>query len=784
MKTILFALSVPVALLLSAADIDFNDGWEWHRGGEKSWRAVDIPHDFMIESPWNGSENHSQRVFKPLGEAFYRKSFAYDPAWEGKRVILDFGGIMFFGDVRVNGKKVAETEYGYLGFETDVTEHLKKDAPNVVEVWAKVGGGRSGSRWYTGGGLYRSVKLKVVNERRIARHGVYVRTNGETAQVEVELEGCRGLSDDLDIVAEIFDDGKTVATMRAPVTKGDNRRRSSVALPSMEVKGAKRWSPETPNLYTLITEVRERGTGNGLPAEALAKAGEQGKLLDRCETRFGFRDISFSKERGFEIDGRHVFLNGQSNHHDLGALGVAAYPDAIRRYLRAIKKFGFNSVRCSHNPYSEEFYDIADEEGIIVVDEITDKWKGYWAGRKPYLEMWPQLVTEWVKRDRNHPSIVMWSVGNELQMNETCHDAMFEDWGVTTYRMMDVVVKRWDPTRPTTVAMFPTRANGIGRKDRRFNDPAYIVAPELAQVTDVASFNYQWPAYETYLKHNPDMIVYQSEATTSEWLAPYFGMDRAKMVGCSYWGATEYWGESNKYPKKGWNWSFFSHTMKPYPQAWLMKSGFDRKTPVVRIGVVQADERETWNDVSSGQQALRENWNRKQGDTAQVWVFSNAPEVELFLNGRSLGKKSVPLPPPGDEPWTSAKGERIHAVSYNVAWEPGELKAVCSSGAEHSIRTSGPAVGIKIDKEPTLDSSTLVYFWLTAVDANGLYVPDAMMDVKVSVNGPGRLLALDDGDQYTDQLFNVDTKKMKEGYLLAIVRRTGPGEIALSTECK
>ena len=791
MKTILFTLSVPVALLLSAADFDFNDGWEWRRGGEKAWRAVDIPHDFMIESPWDGSANHSQRVFKPLGEAFYRKSFAYDPAWEGKRVLLDFGGIMFFGDVRVNGKKVAKTEYGYLGFETDITEQLKKDAPNVVEVWAKVGGGKNGCRWYTGGGLYRGVKLRVVNERRIARHGVFVRTKGETAEVEVELDGCRGLSDDLEIVAEILDGEKSVATTRGPVTKGDNRRRFSVPLPPMEVKGAKRWSPEAPNLYSLVTEVREQGIvgvhssssrkeedfHSPTPTRISNFTEERGRLLDRCETRFGFRDISFSKERGFEIDGRHVFLNGQSNHNDLGALGVAAYPDAIRRYFRAIKEFGFNSVRCSHNPYSEEFYDIADEEGIVVVDEICDKWVRNWAGRKPYLEMWPQLVTEWVKRDRNHPSVVMWSVGNELQMNEGYHDAQFEDWGVTTYRMMDVVVKRWDPTRPTTVAMFPTRANGIGRKDRRFNDPAYVVAPELAQVTDVASFNYQWPAYATYLKHNPDMIVYQSEATTSEWLAPYFGMDRAKMVGCSYWGATEYWGESNKYPKKGWNWSFFSHTMKPYPQAWLMKSGFDRNTPVVRIGVVQSDERETWNDVQSGQQALRENWNRKQGETTQVWVFSNAPEVELFLNGRSLGKKRVPLPPPGDAPWTSAKGENIHAVSYEVAWEPGELKVVGSNGAEHAIRTSGPAVDVKIDREVAPASASLVYFWLTAIDANGLPVPDATTEVKVSVKGPGRLVALDDGDHCTDQLFNVDTKKMKEGYLLAIVRRTGPGDI-------
>ena len=364
-------------------------------------------------------------------------------------------------------------------------------------------------------------------------------------------------------------------------------------------------------------------------------------------------------------------------------------------------------------------------------------------------------------------------------MNEGYHDAQFEDWGVTTYRMMDVVVKRWDPTRPTTVAMFPTRVNGIGRNDKqRFNDPAYMIAPELAQVTEIASFNYQWPAYEMYLKHNPDIIVYQSEASTSGWLDAYFGMDRAKMVGCSYWGATEYWGESNMYPKKGWNWSFFSHTMKPYPQAWLIKSGFDRETPVVRIGVVQSDEREVWNDVRSGQQTLRENWNRKQGKKARVWVFSNAPEVDLLLNGRSLGKKRVPLPPPGDAPWTCAKGEKIHAASFEVAWEPGELKAVGSNGAMHAIRTTGPVAGLRLRREE--GGKQLVYIWIEAVDSDGLVVPDATTEVKVAVEGAGRLLALDDGDHSTDQLFNVDTKKMKEGYLLAIVRRTGEGRLAIS----
>lgn len=756
-----FPIAAVVAMIslagVSAVKTDFNFGWEWRRGDGKEWRAVDLPHDFMFESPWSGSANHSQRVFKPLGEARYRKTFAYDPSWDGKRVILDFGGIMFFGDVKINGTKVAETEYGYLGFETDITEQLKKDAPNVVEVWAKVLGGPNGSRWYTGGGLYRGVKLKTANARRIARHGVYVTTNGDTVSVEVEIEGFKGNSGDYEIVAET----EGVRTS-ASIPKGDNRRRFPVKLPPFELKGAARWSPDSPNLHELAVSVMDGKSG----------------VIDRETVRFGLRDLSFTPERGLEIDGRKIFLKGQSNHHDLGAIGAAVYPDAIRRYFRTMKKFGFNSVRCSHNPYSVEFYDIADEEGIVIVDEICDKWVRNWAGRKPYLDLWPKLVTEWVKRDRNHPSVVMWSLGNELQMNEDYHDAQFEDWGVTTYRMMDVAVKRWDATRPTTVAMFPSRANGIGKRDKRFNDKAYWIAPELAQATEVSSFNYQWAAYGDYLKHNPDMILYQSEATTSEWLDPYFGMDRAKMVGCSYWGATEYWGESNAWPKKGWNWSFFSHTLKPYPQAWLIKSGFDRETPVTHLGVVESSETQEWNEVKSGQQVLRENWNRKPGEKTGVWVFSNAPGVELFLNGKSLGRKSVVRPPAGDAAWRCAKGDKIHAVSYEVAWEPGELKAVGSNGSEHAIRTTGPAVGLKTTREE--DGKELVYFWIEAVDAEGLVVPDATTEVKVSVKGPGRLLALDDGDHSTDLLFNVDTKKMKEGYLLAIVRRTGEGEILLS----
>ena len=207
-----------------------------------------------------------------------------------------------------------------------------------------------------------------------------------------------------------------------------------------------------------------------------------------------------------------------------------------------------------------------------------------------------------------------------------------------------------------------------------------------------------------------------------------------------------------------------------------MKSGFDRATPITHIGVVEKSESQEWNEVKSGQQVLRENWNRKAGEKTRVWVFSNAREVELFLNGRSLGKKEVVRPPEGDGAWRRGDLGTTHAVQFEVAWEPGELRAVGSNGSEHAIRSTGPAVGLKFEVERYPELS---FVWIKAVDKVGLEVPDAKTEVSVSVEGAGHLLALDDGDHCTDQLFNVDRKSMKEGYLLAIVRRTGAGRIRL-----
>lgn len=446
---------------------------------------------------------------------------------------------MLVGDVWVNGRKVGSTDYGYLGFETDITDLLKYDEDNVVAVWASTGK-KDGSRWYTGGGLFRDVHLVIKNPIAIARHGVFVSTPKITEQraevsVQVELEGIRNKSLDIEINARILaPDGKTVAGTRGKAPQKSKLQTVEVSLPIVTVDSPGLWSCETPNLYT-----------------AEVSLVQDGKVIDCVTETFGIRTLEFSPDFGFKLNGKKLFLKGISNHHDLGAVGVAAFDRAIERQFQLMKRFGYNHIRSSHNPYSESFLKLADKYGILVVDELIDKWSdnSYWGGRVPFTQLWYQMIPEWIKRDRNHPSVILWSLGNELQMREDLAGFPTGDWGVTTYRIFDVLVKRYDKTRKTTVAMFPARAGAIGKNEPEFNTKVY--PPELATVTEVSSFNYRYLNYAQYLEKCPHMTVYQSEATTNELAAPFFGMDHDKMVGLAYWGAIEYWGESNGWPKKG-----------------------------------------------------------------------------------------------------------------------------------------------------------------------------------------------------------------------------------------
>ena len=458
----------PLAEFAAEKDVLFNDGWKFQlvtkdnkttdfaspQLDDSQWRTLDLPHDFQFEQPWTEGGGGA-RGFKPSCEGWYRKTFTAPESWQGLNVKLDFGGIIYLGDVYINGTKVASTDYGYVGLEADLTKHLRYGGENVVAVYASTGP-KKGSRWYTGAGLFRDVRLQLENPTHIARHGVYIvskvdeltsrqvdelsaseiksagvqtlpsSTSNSSTSIQVEIDGWQKRKN-VSIRARVIDaEGNVVGKATGTMPKYTKQTSTEVMLTTVNIADAKLWDIDSPYLYS---------------ADVVVEA--DGMVVDSVREQFGIRKIEFSKDFGFKLNGRKVFLKGISNHHDMGALGAAAFDDGIERMMRRLKEFGFNHIRCSHNPYSESFTKIADRVGLLIVDELTDKWSDndYWGGRRPFTTLWPQMITEWVKRDRNSPSVIMWSLGNELQIREGWAGYQgLNDWGVTMYRVMDQVV--------------------------------------------------------------------------------------------------------------------------------------------------------------------------------------------------------------------------------------------------------------------------------------------------------------------------------------------------------
>ncbi len=744
----------------------FNFGWKFHYGDapgaeqtgydDSQWRTVDLPHDYQFEQPWD-STAIGGRGYKPLGSGWYRKTFEANPTWKKRRVLVDFEGMMQNGEVWLNGQKIGDDYYGYLGFDADISSLLRYDRPNLLAVKTRTD---ARSRWYTGGGINRDVHLVVKDSVSVARHGVYVATPRITdaeadVNVQVELDCPRSMRKDVLIRATVFSpDGRPIGVSEMSAPTLTKLRFPEVKLPSICVRDPQLWSCDTPVLYQVKVSVLYRN-----------------REVDEVSEEFGIRTIAFREGEGFLLNGKKLFLKGIACHHDLGVLGAAAYETGIARLFRQLKTFGYNLVRTSHNPYSESFLREADRQGFIIVSEFTDKWADvkYWAGSIPFSQYWPKGIPEWIKRDRNHPSVVLWSLGNELQMREDLCGYDTGDWGITTYRMLDVLAKRYDQTRPTTVAMFPSRRNGIDKHDSIYRN--YLVAPELATVTDVASFNYCYDAYQSYLEHNPQLNIFQSEASTNELAAAYYGMDRRRMVGLAYWGAVEYWGETSGWPKKGWDYSFFNHTLEPYPQAYLMKASFEEDKPLVHIAVVdEVGEQLEWNDIISGRMKLSDHWNRQPGSRQNLFTYTNAEEVELFLNGRSLGIQHND---------TTDIHKRNMMYWKNIPYEAGILLAVARKEgrevARHEIETAGEAVALKAVCENVdwrANGTDLQYIRIYAVDKKGRRAPLCDGTVRFEVNGEATLLATDNGDHYTNDLPAVNPKQMKNGFVMAVFRAT------------
>ena len=797
-KTILFAslllggFSLMGTLPAAAAVRDtINCGWQFHRGDVKNISelkstqggddVVNLPHDFLIGQDWvapdaserpdnsdagsNVRSRLSPRGFKEMGIGWYRYELTPKAEWKGKRIVLDFQGIMLVGDVYLNGKRIGGTDYGYLGFDIDLSKLLKWGQVNEIIVKADTGKPNN-SRWYTGGGLFRDVNLIVTDKNLyFPRHPLFIRTvNNKEIKIRANILNLQKTKKpQIPVEVKILNaEGKVVTLQKSELHFNAKWRDREYELPSISLEDAKLWSPDSPYLYTAEVTLYDN----------------EGNIADQIRESFGIRTIEMNPEKGLLVNGKKVLLKGYANHHTLGALGAAAYPRAIEKRLKLMKEFGMNHIRTSHNPYSEDFLKLCDKYGILVVDELYDKWLTQYAGgRVEWESLWQKDIPEWVKRDRNHPSVILWSLGNELQQYS---NLPFNDWGVTAYKLQKELLHRYDDTRLTTVAMHP----------RYRNLETDSIPADLAVATEVNSYNYRYMYFPGDMKRYPEKTFYQSEASVAAMGPNFYEMDRDKVLGLAYWGAIDYLGESMEWPIKGWNQGVFDLSLQPKPDAYFVKSMFSEE-PVVHIGIIEKSGGNIqWNGINVSAGKLSENWNREAGEKVSLYTYTNGDEVELFLNGKSLGVKKN-----SNDPKLRAR------IKWdNIAYAPGTLVAVAKKNgkvvARHQIETTGEAVALKLipDMETWYaDGKDLMHVRIYAVDKKGrrvLNVKDAKAFDKLTftVKGDANIVAVDNGNIASDELHIGKTQLEKtiqrhlfQGSALVILRAGDkPGKIELS----
>src|SRR5579859_290654 len=806
--------------------LNFDAGWKFHPGddpsasapafNDKPWRSLDLPHDWSIEGEF--SQNNStgqQEGGLPAGIGWYRKTFKLPsgitpavtegqagagmpgmahrmvdsnnpksqakgmratgpdvpvrpqlspnvpvrPGISGDKIYISFDGIYRNSEVWINGHLLGKRPNGYISFRYDLTPWLKKDADNVLAVRVD-NSAPPNSRWYTGSGIYRHVWLETLPAAPIAidHWGIQVSTGDITDQqarlrISTTLRSAQtGQSCTLQQV--LYDaNGNKVTTLTLPYTAKDtlNTVQQDLWFPA-----AQRWSPEHPYLYTLETSLF---IGN--------------RLIDRQMTRTGIRQFQFDFRQGFLVNGHHLKIKGVCLHHDLGALGAAVNTAAMRRQLLILKEMGCNAIRTAHNPPAPEFLDLCDEMGFLVMDEAFDMWqkkKNKYDYSLDFAQWHRRDLEDQVRRDRNHPSIFIWSIGNEIR-------EQFDASGITLTKELTGIVRSIDPTRPITSAMTETDTleNNIYQ----------------AGVLDVVGLNYNQQVYDSAQRKYPGQPFLATETTSAEatrghydmpsdsirrWptsaKVPAVGVNRDYTVSAyddvsAYWGSTheETWRIVKRDPFVAglFVWSGFDYLGEPTPYRWPARSSY---FGVVDLAGFPKDSYYMYQSEWSSKPVLHlfPHWNWKPGQLVDVWAYySQASEIELFLNGVSLGVKRK-------------EGDELH-VQWRVPFEPGVLKAVSRLHGkvvlEKEVRTAGaPArVQFMVDRQIIhADGSDLSFIGIRIVDANGNLVPDADTELSVSVTGEGTLAGLDNGYQADGESFRGYRHRAFNGLCLAIIR--------------
>jgi beta-galactosidase/beta-glucuronidase len=731
---------------------NFDNAWKFYLGdapgaerpgaNDGAWRKLNLPHDWSIEGPYSAS-NAAGTAYLPGGIGWYRKTFQLDESVRGRKVFLDFDGVYRDSDVWINGHLLGHRPYGYSSFEYELTPYLNfGGAANVVAVRVDHSV-IADSRFYTGSGIYRHVWLTVTAPVHVAHWGTYVYTpvvEQSRAVVSVETAVTNQSAGDRAVrLTTAIEDaaGHEVATA---TSDGQLAAGGSHAFEQQATVNQPRlWSLGAPVLYTAVTRVFVGGT-----------------LVDEVRTPFGIRAIRFDANHGFFLNGQALKIKGVCLHHDLGALGAAFSEAALERRLKMLKELGVNAIRCSHNPMAPEEYDLCDRLGLLVMDEAFDEWSGGkhkwiqgWNAGTPGTSGYHEVFDEWsdrdlsdmVARDRNHPSIVLWSIGNEIEYpgdpfghpmgaNGIKPGMRNADELVPIARRLIADVKRLDGTRLVTQALADTLASN---------------ATGLASLLDVAGYNYLEQHYASDHQTYPERILLGSENSHS--LAAWRAVAANDYVAGQFlWTGIDYLGESHRYPERANAAGLLDLCGFRKPLAYIREALWSDK-PMVYAAARQS---------AAANAPLVEHWNWS-GDarkTIRVEVSTNCPAAELWLNGRSLGESPT--------------------LQWDVPNEPGVLRAIGKRDshevASFELATAGAPHHIQLSMERGTDLSHVT---IQVVDAEGRRVYLADTTVEVQVSGAGELVALDTGDIRDLGAVQANRRKVYQGRALALVRGTG-----------
>ncbi|MDQ7949079.1 MAG: glycoside hydrolase family 2 TIM barrel-domain containing protein [Pedobacter sp.] len=771
----------------------FNKDWKFLLGDEpnarqstfndKNWRTLTLPHDWSIEGQFDAKNPAKpEGGGLPTGIAWYRKSFIAPTNLVQRAVTLVFDGVYKNSEVWVNGQLVGKRPYGYISFAYEISKYLKPGR-NVVAVKVD-NSAQPDSRWYSGSGIYRNVWLVTTSKLAIAQWGIAVNptvenvrsdqsvSSGNLGRLKVvsRIENQFSSDQQASIRHLVYDPaGKLVKQEKLAVFQtGQSSTDVTVAI---SVKNPVLWDLKSPKQYRLVSQVLQNG-----------------KVVDQKETRFGFRSFHFDAQKGFFLNGRSTKILGVCLHHDLGALGAAINIRAMQRQLEILKDMGCNAIRTAHNPPAPEFLDLCDQMGFLVMDEAFDMWNKKKNSKDYHLDFpeWHQRDLEaMVRRDQNHPSIILWSIGNEIR-------EQFDSTGVALTKELVGIVKNLDQTRPVTSALTET-------------DPKKNFIYQSGAL-DIYGLNYNHKLYKDFPINYPDQKFLATETTSALATRGYYDQSdtirrwpkdgKTKFTEgnkdwaaaaydnvSAYWGSTheETWKEAKKYAHVSglFVWTGFDYLGEPLPYPWPARSSY---FGIVDLAGFPKDVYYLYQSEWTNKPVLHifPHWNWKnKGEPIEVWAYYNqADEVELFLNGKSLGKRSK-------------QGEELH-VMWKVDYQPGTLTAISRKNGKviltKTIKTAGRPAKIELNADRkiiTADGKDLSFVTVRILDADGNLVPDATDLVHFEVEGNGKIAGVDNGFQASLEPFKANYRKAYHGLCLAIIQSTeNPGKIKLTAKAE